>query len=294
MGNVAPIIQAIVSFGWLCFAFIALFLFKKEIAHAIVRLRKGEILGQKFELDEELEKLELQAKAAVVEVDALPTENEGTGDRREVDKLDSTIKSILQQAVTSPKIALMTLSAELEKQGRHALATRGLLKERSAVTLTQALSELNQYGFPPNMTGSLKLFANIRNKIVHGHQATDADTLSALDSGITILKAISALPNEKNEIYHPGVTLYLDEACTVPILDAKGVVLETTSPGGAKIDFRVFPTTVTTYVKGKEVAWEWKMGRTWPAAWYKDPDTGEVKSAFGASAEFVGRHLDDI
>jgi len=73
-----------------------------------------------------------------------------------------------------------------------------------------------------------------------------------------------------------------------------GLLLETTSPGGTSKEHRIFPTTKTTYQKGERVAWEWNLGKKYGQAWYKDPDTGEIKSAWRGSAEFVGRNFDKI
>ena len=57
---------------------------------------------------------------------------------------------------------------------------------------------------------------------------------------------------------------------------------------------RILPTTRTHFQKGKRVAWDWNMQKKWPTAWYRDPNTGGVKRAWIKSAEFIGRHLDDI
>jgi hypothetical protein len=294
MGHVAPILQAIASLLWPIFAFTALFLLKSEITQALGRLRKGKIFGQEFELGDELGKLENFAAAATKEVQELPPEESQmvTADREE--KFDAIMKSILQQATKVPKIALMTLGAEVEKQVRQALATRGMLRGRPAVSLTQALDELQQYGFPPNLSGSLKSFNDVRNRVIHGAAATDDDALSALDSGMTILRALNALPREVNVVYHPGVEVFLDADCTKPFPDAMGVILETTSPGGMMKTLRIFPSTRTYFHKGKQVTWEWNMQKVWPAAWYRDPETGSIRVAWRSSAEFVGRHVDDI
>lgn len=294
MEQVAPILQAIASLLWAIFAFTALFVLKPEIISAVGRLRKGEILGQKFELSDELAKLENSVAAVAKEREELPSQESQAASADQQEKIDTTIKSILQQATSAPKVALMTLGNELEKQARYALATRGILRDRPGVPISEALSELYQYGFPPNLSGSLKLFNDVRNKIVHGADATDDDALRAIDSGMTILHALNALPNEVNIVYRPGVEIFLDAACAVPIPNAKGVILETTSPGGVIKTFRIFPTTRTHFQKGKQVAWEWSMRKTWPAAWYRDPDTGAIKQAWVSSAEFIGRHLDDI
>jgi hypothetical protein len=36
------------------------------------------------------------------------------------------------------------------------------------------------------------------------------------------------------------------------------------------------------------------MNNTWAESWYRDPDTHEIKSAWGSSAEFIGRDLDNL
>ena len=291
MEHLASLLRSLASLAWPFFAFTALFVFRLEIKQALSRLRKGEILGQKFEFTEELMKLEASATAASREVQELPSEDRPTAS---ADEFNATVDTVLQRAASTPKIALMILRAELEKQTRQALATRGLLGGRQAVPVSDALSELLQYGFPPNLTASLKSFDDVVNKFIHGTSATDDDALRALDSGMTILRALNALPNEVNIVYDPGVEVFSDAAATKPISNAKGVILETTAPGGAIKTVKIFPTTRTHFQKGKQVAWEWNLQKTWPEAWYRDPDTGAVKQAWVSSAEFIGRHLEDI
>jgi hypothetical protein len=43
-----------------------------------------------------------------------------------------------------------------------------------------------------------------------------------------------------------------------------------------------------------QVAWEWNMDKRWTKAWDRHPDTAKIAQAWGTSAEFVGRHLDDV
>jgi hypothetical protein len=294
MEHVAPILQAVAALAWAGFAFTALYVLKPHITGMLARLRKGKIFGQSFELSDELAKLEISAAAVTKEAQSLPLPEYRTEGTDRADELDVIIKSILEQASKSPKIALMTLWAELEKQARHALASRGILRGRPAVSLSQALTELHQYGFPANMSGSLKLFDEARNKIIHGAAATDDDALRALDSGLTILRALNALPLEVNIVHHPGVEVFSNPACTQRIVGTKGVILETTSPGGVIKTFRIFPTTRSHFQRGKQVAWEWNTQRLWAAAWYRDSDTGAIKEAWVSAAEFIGRHLDDV
>jgi len=293
MEKLASLLQGIASLLWVAFAFVLLFRFAPQIGRLLDRLKKGKFLGQEIELEEELATLQTSAVALADEVKQLPRDGSGVITNG-MGEFEAKTRGILEQAATSPKVALMTLSAELEKQAIHGLAARGLLNGRPTVPLSQALIELRQYGFPPILEGSLNLFEIVRNKIIHGADATDEDALKALDSGIIILKAVSALPREVYVVSHPGVDMFSDSACTMPFRDIKGVLLEVTSPGGVSKRKSIFPTTLTHFKKGKQVAWEWGFGRSWPAAWYRDPDTQEIKSGWGESLEFRGRHLDDI
>ncbi len=297
VSNIAPILQAVASVAWAAFAFTALFVLRPAIINAMGRLSKAELFGQKIELREELEALQASASAATFEV--------GVGDMQvsaaamqqfdeKEEKFDAAVTAILNQAKVAPKLALIALAAELEKQARQGLAVRGLLNDRRNVPIAKALGELGQYGFPPNLAGSVRLFMDVRNKIVHGETATDDDALSALDSGLTILRALDALPKETNIIHHPGVDIFSDKDCRIRIVDAKGVILETISAGGVIKSFRIFPTTRTHFKKGKAVAWEWNMQKIWGKAWYKDLESGVIKDAWDSSAEFVGRHLDEV
>jgi hypothetical protein len=287
-------LQAVAALAWVCFAFTVLIVFRPEIAKALGRLRSAQILGQKVELRDELIKLESSAAASANIVRELaPVESRTIGIGPD-EKFEDTIRAILEQAASSPKVALMTLGAEIEKQSLQGLAIRGMLRDRSTVSTQHALSELRQYGFPQNLQGSLDLFNNVRNKIIHGAEATDNDALKAIDSGMTILRTLNAMPKEVNVVHHPGVDIFSDAACSRPITNAKGLIVEVTSPGGVIKTKRIYPTTRTHFQRGRQLAWEWNLSRQWPAAWYRDPDTGEIKSAWGSSVEFIGRHLDDI
>jgi hypothetical protein len=116
------------------------------------------------------------------------------------------------------------------------------------------------------------------------------DLLEVPDPGAAF-PIVSTSPDRVDIVYHPGVELFSDDAGTKPFPGAKGIVLETTtSPGG--VMKTIFPTTRTHFQKGRKVAAKWNVQKVWPAAWYRDPDTGEIKLAWLSSAEFVGRHND--
>lgn len=291
MKEFADFLRAVATLLWPIFAFSTLFIFKKEISEIIARLRRGKVLGQEFELSESLEKLDRSAVAAANEVASFPAP--GTSASPEEPGTDDEVRTILHEAARSPRAALMLLASDLEREARQLLASGGHHRGQRHVPLSQALKILSG-GLPGHIPSSLKQFWEVRNRLIHGRDAEPEDILRAIDSGITILKALRAYPQEVNVVYHPGVELFQDPACRKGLPDAKGVILETESPEGTSRVFRIFPTTRTHFQNGKRVAWEWNNELLWGPAWYKDPDTGEVKPAWSSSMEFIGRHLDEV
>lgn len=297
MSEFSELLKAIASLLWPIFAFVALLIFKTQIADAISRIKKGKLLGQEIELSESLVKLQQKASELSVEVASLPVAEAATeGIEKQQQQSETVIRSIVHEAARSPKAALILLATEIEREARQVMASVGLLKGRRHVPFSQALAELDkQYGgLSGHVSNGIKHFWDIRNQLIHGEHADESNILSAIDSGVTILRALQALPRETNVVYHPGVKVYSDADCKNEIPNAKGVILETSSPSGAKTFFRIFPTTKTHFQKGKRVAWEWSNERTWADAWYRDPDTNQIKLAWNSAMEFVGRNLDEV
>lgn len=295
MESAAELLRAIAALLWPLFAFTGLLVFKPEIRRVLRRLRKGKILGQELELEDDLDRLELAAEAAEAQIAAVPPQAPTPllppGAPQPADAVDR----VLEEAGRSPKAALLVLSSEVEKETRQLVASLGLLKGRHNVSFQQAFQDLNAWAaMPVYVTASVKAFRDLRNKLVHGHDASEDDVLRAIDSGIMILRALRSVPKEMNLIHHPGVVVYADDTCTASIEGVKGVILETVSPGGASKHYRIFPTTKTYYRKGMRVSWEWASEHRFGEAWYRDPDTGEVKYAWTSSFEFVGRDLDAL
>jgi len=294
MRDIASILQSLASLGWVAFAFVVLFVFRPDISQLSRRLRKGKFFGQEVELDQELERLEASRDAAVKEVSALPPEERRIVSAAEDERVDAIVKSIVQQAAVDPKVALMSLGTELEREARRTLAVRGLLFGRPNVSVGEALTDLNrQFGLPPNVVGAVQRFDEVRNKIVHGSASTGEDALRALDSGIRILHTLNALRKTSNVVLQPGVELFTDPNCTDRILDTEGLIFETTQSDGTKTWQIVPKTRLNYYKKGEQISWEWGDQRTWPATWYRDPDTGDIRQV-PSFPEFVGRHLGDV
>lgn len=294
MDGYAQIIAAIASLLWPLVVLTGLLLFKADIKAVLHRLRRGKVMGQEIELADTLDALESSASAASAEVASLPPLQDLVSAENGPNTI--LVAEVAREASRSPKAALIFLASEIEKEARQLVASIGHLDSRAFMPLSKSVDILGKQfgGLPPHIPSSLKYFWDVRSRIVHGLKAEDDEILRAIDSGITILNALRAFPKEINVVYHPGVDIYADEDCNQRFEGSKGVILETESPGGMQRTYRIFPTTKAHFKKGKRVAWEWSHDHSWGPAWYRDPDTGEIKRAWLSSMEFTGRHLDDV
>ena len=292
------LVEFLITLRWPVVIVVALCLFRSPIADAITQVTKGEFFwGKGGEVRVQIEKLATStSELARTAPPSIPAQFEQQGPAPQTDQLEATVKSILDEASKSPKLALIELSFELEAKAQKILAASGWGRGRMYFTLDQSIDQLMTLGQLPGFaSGSFELFSNVRTQIVHGGSAvSESDLLSAIDSGLTLLRVLYAIPLEQNTVYHPGVSVYSDAACTQLIPDAKGLILQTTSPEGGIKSFRIYPTTRTDYVKGEHVTWEWNLQKIWGPAWYRDPDGDKIKAAWTSSAEFVGRDLEKL
>jgi hypothetical protein len=51
---------------------------------------------------------------------------------------------------------------------------------------------------------------DVVGNLVRGGKASDDDVILAIESGITILRAVRAIPRQTYTVYHPGVELCAD------------------------------------------------------------------------------------
>lgn len=292
MKDISALVQALASLLWPLVAFWALFTFREQIKDVLARIRKGKVLGQEIELQDTLTALDTVATTAASEVAELPKASEDASAEKP-ENTDSEVTRILEDASRSPKIALMALAAEIERELRQTLATKGHPSPHES--LPAAMGRLVQIGsFPPSLMASVELFWKVRSRLVHGYDASPDDMARALDSGITILKAIKAVPREINTVHRAEVPLYADPAGTQLVKGVTGLILETKQPDG-RATYRIFPTTKQGHTVGRQVSWEWNQhGRKYGEMWYRDLDTGEMKPAWLGSMEFIGRHLDEV
>ena len=208
----------------------------------------------------------------------------------EVRKEEVQVRIELLQS--SPKNNLLLLASEIERELRYLIASMGLLEQSQGGFLAD-VKLLDPYGFTE--IEKANYFWSIRNKSIHGLEVDSDDISLAIEIGLSFLRSLQSIPHEVHIVHHPGILVYSNPDCTSVYESVKGVILETRShPGDAFVGFHVFPTTLTHFTQSKIVSWEWNMNNVWEAAWYRDPDTNEVKPAWSSSAEFIGRDLNNL
>lgn len=293
-------IVAIATLLWPVVALIALLMFKKDIRQLFHRLRRGKFFGQEVELQPEVRELRVAADLAAEEVSPQVSSERDTALKAsdsETPSLDLDVAGLMEGAQASPEVAVMRLSALLEKELRLLLGSLGYLAKGERFSAPKAVDRLSESGnLPRNTTQSLRIFWDLRNKIVHGHSTPDErEVLSVLDIGISLLRTVRAIPHEINIISHPDVPVYSDSSCVHERPGVVAVILETHSPDRTHVMRRIYPTTRRGYyLKGKRVTWEWSFTNTWGESWFRDPDTNKPQEAWSSSAEFVGRHTDEL
>jgi hypothetical protein len=279
MKEVTDLIDVVVKLLWPILSFAAVLIFRPQIVEMIGRLRKRKFFGQEIELCDSLNRLS-ESTAKVEEKAASEPQAIAIGTSEAIG-VDDQIWIIMDEASKSAKTGLIMLASQIEREMRQLLASIGLLGGRKNVGFSQALDELNaQYGgLPGFIPAAYKNFIEARNLIVHGGAAKDEDILGAINSGMTIVKAIRSLPHEVHVVYRYGVDLYKDVYCLHLYDDVKGVILENQSPGSTTKSHSIYLITKNHCQNIKPVAWEWSGEKKWGPAWYCDPDTSEAKQA---------------
>jgi len=291
----ADLLRAVATLLWPILGFVALFSFRSQIRDLLIRLRKGKLFGQEIELGDSLARLGAAAVKTASEVAALPLTIPALTTGEPEDDPSELERRVLEEAGRSPKAALLLLASEMEREVRQLLAAQGLLGSHRIVSFPQAIQLLDQRGgLLRHVASSVDLFWNLRNQLVHGRRASEDDILRAVDSGLTILRAVKAIPHEQNTVAYDLTEVFSDEQGQAVRNDVRAIILRTKSPGRATTSIRVFPTTRTHFKVGMRVAWEWSFDKSWGASWYRDPVTGNIKTAWSTSVEFVGRDLEDV
>lgn len=204
-------------------------------------------------------------------------------------------RRVLDAARASPEVALMLLATEIEKALRQVIGSRGDLDGGSRLPATARFllqSLIERDDLPRSLAASMDAFWSVRNLVVHGRDSSREEILQAIDSGLTILRSLKAIPQVVYSVREPRLDLFSDAAGEQPRKDVWGVVLDITSPGGVATGVEVVPTR-KVYRKGKRVSIEW-TGPPLGETWYRNPANGQIEYGWRSILEFVGRHIDEI
>jgi len=300
MQNVADLLRAIATLLWPLLAIASCVYFRSEISEFLKRLKRGKLLGQELELGDSLDHLNKNAVAAADEVaiaalkeESLP--NRMLPDLQRSDDESGLLKGILQLAQTSPKIALMALAIEIEKELREILFSQGEMGKPYRFRVPEAAKVLQDRELLlPHVRAAISNFQEVRNKILHSvGRVSDDEILRAIDSGILILKSLKLIPRPRYFVHRADIDLYMDSNTAQMRPGVWGVMLEVVHPLQKAKTYSIHPST-KHYREGQQVAWEWDGSNDWGDTWYRDPDTNETKQAWSESLEFVGRNLDEV
>ncbi|MGE4260660.1 hypothetical protein [Shewanella sp.] len=274
--------------------------FKVEISGLVKRVKKGKVLGQEFELSEQLN--ELTIKADKVRSEALINKTvtdapANSDDISQKTRYESDIEKIISISSENEELGIILLSQKIESELKILMASGGYLAGKDNLSFSDMLAYLQRNAaVSENLVASIKIFWDVRNKVIHrGHGKVERDNLIRIvDIGLTVLTAIRSIPHEINIVKYINVDIFNDAECKQIIEGVKAVILETHSPGRAQVNYRIFPTTKTHFSVGMQVSWEWGRTKQWGQAYYKDPADGLTKSAWSSSMEFTGRDLEKI
>jgi len=288
------------SILWPAVTFWLIHNFKAEISGLVKRVKKGKVLGQEFELTEQLN--DLTNKATKVKNETLNTEmindkGKSPDDISQRNKYEEDVEKIISVSSENEELGIILLSQKIESELKTLMAGSGYLANKADFSFSDMLAFLNRNAsVSENLVASIKIFWDVRNKVIHkGHGEVERDNLIRIvDIGLTVLSAIKSIPHEINIVKHINVDVFEDAECKNIIKGVKAVILETHSPGRAQINYRIFPTTKTHFSIGMQVSWEWDRSNQWGQAYYKNPADGNIKSAWNGSMEFIGRDIEKI
>lgn len=309
VADAAELIRAIADLvgavAWPLIVAALLVAYKSEVVGVLRRLRRFRFPGGgEAELDPDLDQLEKQASAVANTSPAVPLAEAamernlritGEPSRSEDARLIDPVQSILEEAARSPRVGLIALSGEIERKVRELLGTRGQLPVTYDRRQPWLVQNLRQLDVSDDMLQAVEQFQAVRNKIIHGRQASDREAVRAVDSGVKILAALESIPHETHVVREPRLKLYQDAQGALPLENVHGVMLESISSVDPSLRrVQVYPTTRTHFETGRRVAMEWNHDLVYHQAYYCDPSDREIKPAWGSSMEFIGRHLEDV
>lgn len=276
------IIKILPSLFWQLLLIILVIIYKKEIILFLGKIKKWSILGNDFELSNEIDLLQNK----VEKIENNTPYNWSIADKKNE---ETSIKFQWE-----PKLMLIQIAIEIEKEIRKIMLSTWWSGHVNIVNIKQSFEFLiKNWSLPLSISSSIDIFLNIRNKIIHAHWGVSEDEiLRMVDLWLSLLKNIQAIPHEINVVYKKDIDLFTDNKLSTKITNAKWLLLETTSPWEAIKSYRIFPTTKNDYIEWKIVSWEWSFDNQWWETYYKNPRYWTTEMAWSSSAEFIWRIID--
>jgi hypothetical protein len=188
----ADLISALAALAWPIVVLVIVIWFGSDIRTVLARLRRGKFFGTEIELDELQQKTEA-AEAQIPIVAAFSGEGRLEARATVVPAAEDEIEEVLREAARSPRLGLMLLSSKMERAARQRAEEAGLnMRAGSLRNLIQSLVRAEQ--LPDEAGEALNLFNQVRNRIIHGHDADDDEIARAIDSGTRLLRLLLSRP----------------------------------------------------------------------------------------------------
>ncbi|NKJ33351.1 hypothetical protein [Rhizobium sp. SG570] len=287
MEKFTSLLNALAGLAWPAIVFYAFYTLRDDLKKLIGRLRKGKILGQEIELDEQLLQIETTIESMKIVAPAPPNEPAPSQAQGQSER-----ERILAEANVSSLAAFLRVSSILESTVNQFLARSGWHRGKRHLSLKEGFAHLPSEWLGTGIRISVEQFTLLRNRIVHENQTvTDEEIRRAIDIGLELLELVKSYPIEENRV-RDLVDIYADADAKKAVQDLKGIRLDTKHPQMPDA-IRIFPTTKTWYRPGQLVSWDWNMSLVVGEMYYRDPDDGIVKQAWGGSAEFIGYPLEE-
>jgi hypothetical protein len=281
---VNQLIVAISQLLWPILVLIVIFIFRKELSSILSRLKKGKILGQELELEKEMNEFKIAADKVSETVVQESTQYEPGNTK--------VIENIFTKSSADPKVGILLLSLEIEKEVNKLIASIGILKEVPIRTMAEAFKHLEQRRYVAgSVVESLRLFWALRDKIIHGRYTESKDQLIRfIDIGTNLLTTLKSIPRQKLFVKKMNIELFSDANCLIKRPEVVGVILEEVNGITNVKSYKIVPTKNKHYTIGEELSSEYN-NNTWNDTWYKDTDTNQIKLAWSGTLEFTGRPI---
>lgn len=206
--------------------------------------------------------------------------------------LDTSRESqIIKLSSTDRIAAILMLAIDIEREVLFLAGTLGLRNRAKTGSLRECVQLLQeQKVITPEIASALMEFAQLRNQIVHAtirFTAEDPALISALDSGLRLLRLLKRVPRPIYTVKRAKVPLFRDPEKKEQIAGVFGVILEVITQDGM-VEERIFPAG-RDFTEGEIVGWDWDMTRSYGKAYYWDETLKRVRSGWDSSAAFAGK-----